>query len=34
MTEEKQFTTAEVEDLERIRDIIHDLSVIYHSKGK
>lgn len=29
-----KFTNAEVEDLERIRDIIHDLSVIYHAKGK
>jgi monoamine oxidase len=28
-----QFTTAEVEDLERIRDEIHDLSVSYGSKG-
>lgn len=34
MTNEEQFTAAEVEDLERIRDIIHDLSVVYHAKGK
>lgn len=34
LADEEQFTGAEVEDLERIRDIIHDLSVVYSTKGK